>query len=229
MAQTTRAAARPPARAAALALTLALTACGAGHGVAQDAAAEDTAGHGPGHAATATSAPATSVPATAPPASTSPATGTGRHNAADTAFAQGMIVHHEGAVEMAELAATRAGSPEVVDVAQDILDAQGPEIELMRRWLTAWGEPPEGPGGHAAHGDTGMMGEEEMAALERARGTDFDRLFLAGMIEHHRAAVEMARAQEAAGSDPEARAVAGRMAVEQGEEIVRMERIDASL
>ncbi|GAB7189552.1 DUF305 domain-containing protein [Kineococcus sp. NUM-3379] len=226
MAQTTRAAARPQNRAAALALTLALSACGGGHGAAQDATAQVGDGHGAGHGATATSAPA--MPSATTPAATTPATTPG-HNAADTAFAQGMIVHHEGAVEMAELAATRAGSPEVVDVAQDILDAQGPEIELMRRWLTAWGEPLRGPGGHAAHGDMGMMSEEEMAALERARGTDFDRLFLTGMIEHHRAAVEMARAQEAAGSDPEARAVAGRMAVEQGEEIVRMERINASL
>ena len=63
------------------------------------------------------------------------------HNEADTMFAQMMIVHHEGAVEMAQVAQEQAVTPEVQELAAQIEAAQGPEIELMQSWLQQWGEP----------------------------------------------------------------------------------------
>lgn len=96
------------------------------------------------------------------------------HNDADVAFAQQMIPHHQQAVEMAQLAETRAESPEVQDLAADIEAAQDPEIETMTGWLESWDEEVPGDGGHGGHDMSsddmaGMMTEEEMADLEAPR------------------------------------------------------------
>ena len=119
------------------------------------------------------------------------------HNDADIAFAQAMIPHHEQAIEMAELAETRAEQGEVRELARAIKAAQGPEIEQLRQWLRQWGvtESSAASGEHGGEmhaADSGMMGAEEMAALEMAAGAEFDRMFLEGMIKHHRGAIDMA-------------------------------------
>ncbi|MFD2079650.1 Uncharacterized conserved protein, DUF305 family [Actinopolymorpha cephalotaxi] len=80
----------------------------------------------------------TQEPGAASPTASAPA---GKHNAQDVAFAQGMIPHHEQAVVMSELAATRASSPQVKALAKRIEKAQEPEIAEMTAWLKAWGEP----------------------------------------------------------------------------------------
>ncbi len=125
----------------------------------------------------------------------------GQHNAADTAFAQGMIPHHRQAVEMAELASTRAGSAEVKKLAEEIRKAQDPEIRTLSGWLTAWGEPvpAEGSGDHSAHGAgaAGMMSAQEMDGLKAASGGAFDTAFMELMIKHHEGAVAMARTEQA--------------------------------
>lgn len=56
----------------------------------------------------------------------------------DRAFIEGMIVHHEGAVEMAEQALEKALRPEIKEMAKDIIEAQTREIEMMRKWLKDW-------------------------------------------------------------------------------------------
>ena len=76
-------------------------------------------------------------------AASSPATS---HNAADVMFTQTMIPHHEQAIVMAELAAARAGSPTVKQLATRIRTAQAPEIAQMTGWLGQWGEPTIMPG-----------------------------------------------------------------------------------
>lgn len=83
----------------------------------------------------------------------------GDFNDADVAFATDMIPHRRHAVEMAELAETRAESPEVKDLAMQIMSAQDPEIETMSGWLTAWGKPvPADDGGMDMSGSMpGMM------------------------------------------------------------------------
>ena len=154
----------------------------------------------------------------------------GGHNDADVTFAQEMIPHHQQAIEMAELAESRADSDEVKELAADIEAAQGPEIETMTGWLESWGEdvPDEGMSG-MDHGDmssddmTGMMTDDEMADLEATSGAGFDQMFLTMMIEHHEGAIEMAQTEQSEGEFPEAVAMAKEIATTQAEEIQTMQ------
>ncbi|MEV4991885.1 DUF305 domain-containing protein [Streptomyces niveus] len=134
----------------------------------------------------------------------------GAFNDADVAFAQGMIPHHEQAVEMSALADGRASGAEIKTLAAEIEKAQDPEITTMRSWLKAWGEPESadgsepgmdhGSGGsHSAEdgsgGADGMMSDRDLAELTAAKGVDFDRKFAELMIKHHDGAIAMARDQ----------------------------------
>lgn len=149
------------------------------------------------------------------------------HNESDVTFAQMMIIHHEGALEMAELAGSRAASEDVRSVAATIEAAQLPEIELMQGWLTAWDEP-LAPSGHAGmdHGGMDMNGlsqEEVMAELATASGGDFDDQFLTAMIAHHEGAVMMAEQELDAGVHPDALALAALIIEDQRAEIEQMQ------
>lgn len=153
------------------------------------------------------------------------------HNAADVAFASGMVPHHTQAVQMAELAATKATSPEVKALASKIQAAQQPEISQMTGWLRAWGEPvPEAgmTGGHEGHGMgamPGMMDEREMKALQGASGSAFDAMWLEMMTRHHEGAVTMSKEEQASGANAEAKALAGRIASSQEQEIQQMKAL----
>ncbi|GAB2841803.1 hypothetical protein GCM10027074_05230 [Streptomyces deserti] len=156
---------------------------------------------------------------------------TGAHNAQDVAFAQGMIPHHRQALEMARLAADRAASGEVKDLAARIEKAQDPEIRTMTGWLKAWGEDvPEETSGmdHSASGHSGMAGmmsEEDMAKLEKASGQAFDTMFLTMMVEHHEGAVEMATTQKGKGQYGPAKAMAEDIVTAQTAEITEMNKL----
>lgn len=153
----------------------------------------------------------------------------GNPNEADIAFAQGMIPHHEQAIEMAELATERAESDEVLDLAARIEAAQQPEIERMEAWLEEWGEDDGMSGmemdGDGASGMEGGMSEADMAELEAASGAEFDRLFLEMMIEHHRGAISMAETEVAEGSHPDAVRLAEAIIEDQEAEIAEMEAL----
>ncbi|GGN89489.1 lipoprotein [Streptomyces albiflavescens] len=131
----------------------------------------------------------------------------GAHNDADISFAEEMIEHHRQAVDMAELAADRASSQEVKDLATTIKAAQDPEIKTMSGWLTAWGEDvPEdmsssmpGMDHDMSSSMPGMMSSEDMNKLEKASGTEFDKMFLEMMVEHHEGAIKMAKTEKANG------------------------------
>ncbi|MEU0946221.1 DUF305 domain-containing protein [Streptomyces canus] len=161
--------------------------------------------------------------------SVSAETSAGTHNAQDVSFAQGMIPHHQQAVEMAGLAADRASSAEVKDLAARIEKAQGPEIETMSGWLRTWGEkvPEAMPGmDHSAHsGMAGMMDSADMEKLGKASGKDFDSMFLTMMVEHHEGAVEMAGTEKAKGKDQAATAMAGDIVTAQNAEIGEMKKL----
>lgn len=150
------------------------------------------------------------------------------HNDADVEFAQGMIPHHRQAVEMAQLAADRADSREVLELAERIEAAQAPEIDEMTGWLVAWGEEiPEGDGmDHGGMdmgaGGTGMMSAGEMEMLGAASGAEFDRMFLEMMIVHHEGALEMAETQATEGEYPVALALAEQIIATQQAEIDEM-------
>lgn len=149
------------------------------------------------------------------------------HNDADTQFAQMMIVHHEGAVEMAELAAEQATTPEVKELAEAIADAQGPEIELMSGWLEAWGEdePDHMDMGGMDHGGMDMDGMDQQEAMDHLHGmsgADFDRRFLELMTAHHQGAIEMAEEELADGQNPDALGLAQKIVDDQTAEIAEM-------
>ncbi|MCW3814483.1 DUF305 domain-containing protein [Micromonospora sp. DR5-3] len=149
---------------------------------------------------------------------------------ADVMFAQMMILHHRQAVEMAELADGRAADPEVKKLAAQIKAAQGPEIATMTDWLAAWGRPAPPPGaGHGMpgmdHGMPGMMSDGDLAKLKASSGVDFDRQFLTMMIAHHEGAITMAREELARGANPDARALAQRIADTQQAEIDTMRKL----
>ena len=158
-------------------------------------------------------------------------TGTaGGHNDADVTFAQEMIPHHQQAIEMADLAESRAESQEVKDLATDIEAAQGPEIETLTGWLESWGEDvPEEGMSSMDHGDMssddmgGMMTDDEMADLEAASGAEFEQMFLTMMIEHHEGAIEMAKTEQSEGKFPEAVDMAKEIETTQAEEIQAMQ------
>ena len=155
-------------------------------------------------------------------------------NDQDVMFAQMMIPHHEQAIEMSDVILTKDGvEPEITDLANQIKDAQGPEIEQLTTWLEEWGSPMEEPGGmdHEAmgHGSMdGMMSEEDMEALDAARGAEAGQLFLEQMIVHHEGAVEMAQTQIDEGENADAVAMAQEIVETQQAEISTMEDLPAS-
>lgn len=152
------------------------------------------------------------------------------HNDADTEFAQMMILHHLGAVEMAQFAVENASSQEVRELADQIVGAQDPEITLMAGWLEAWGEDRPASAEHDGmdHGGMEMDGldqSEAMAELESLTGDDVDRRFLELMTAHHRGAVEMSEELLDAGENGEARELAQKIIRDQEAEIVTMGRL----
>ena len=159
--------------------------------------------------------------------SPSAADATDDHNSADAMFAQMMIPHHEQAIEMSEIMLAKDSlDPQIVQLAENIKAAQGPEIEKMQGWLQAWGEPEEMTGDH---GMEGMMGAADLAQLEAAKGTEASSLFLTQMIAHHAGAIAMAEDEAANGSNREAVALAKDVVVDQGAEIEKMNDLLANL
>ncbi|CAM3960897.1 DUF305 domain-containing protein [Isoptericola cucumis] len=154
-------------------------------------------------------------------------------NAADRAFARGMVPHHEQAVVMSDVVLADDGiDPQVRELAQAIKVAQQPEIDRLTTWLDEWGADPAGPdGGHGGHdgmdgeGMSGMMSEEDLADLEAADGAAAGSLFLTQMIEHHVGAVDMARTELDDGRHPGALAMAGEIVEVQQAEIDRMREL----
>lgn len=115
---------------------------------------------------------------------------------ADVTFMQGMIGHHSQAIEMTDLLRTRTEREDMKMLGMRIDVSQADEITMMHQWLAARGQPLPDPHAHHMHGATlmpGMLTQEEMARLAAAKGAEFDRLFLEGMIKHHEGALTMVR------------------------------------
>lgn len=159
------------------------------------------------------------------PDSTTEAGEQAEHNDADVMFAQMMIPHHQQAVEMSETLLAKDGVPsEVADFAQQVIDAQGPEIDRMNAMLTTWGADPTPSSTGQGHGSPmkGMMSEDDLRQLEDAQGTEAARLYLEQMIHHHEGAVEMAREQVDTGQNPQAQELAQEVIDAQQAEIEQM-------
>src|SRR5438552_14582682 len=146
-------------------------------------------------AAACAGAPARGLHATPP--------GLGRlpYSDADVDFMSGMIPHHAQAVIMAGWAPSHGERKDVAVLCERIVVGQRDEIATMQDWLRDRGLPvPDATSTRhkmTMNGTThemlmpGMLTDEEMAALDRARGPEFDRLFLLGMIKHHQGAIDM--------------------------------------
>jgi uncharacterized protein (DUF305 family) len=124
------------------------------------------------------------------------------YNKADVEFMQGMIPHHAQAVKMCQMAPTHAGKREMKLMCERMLVSQSDEIRMMRIWLLDRGQFVPAPDAthhkmQMAGGMThdmlmpGMLSDEEMARLDKARGNDWDRMFLTFMIRHHQGAIKM--------------------------------------
>ena len=115
----------------------------------------------------------------------------------DVMFMQDMIPHHNQAVQMAALVADRTNLKAIIDVAGRINASQEDEIEFMQNWLRQRGKKEPNPTAHDAmkmsHKMAGMASPEQMAQLAAVKATDFDRMFLTLMIEHHKGAVTMVK------------------------------------
>jgi uncharacterized protein (DUF305 family) len=160
------------------------------------------------------------------PAATSNGQAAG-NNADDVTFAQGMVPHHQQALDMAKLVPSRSTNPKVLDLAKKIEGAQDPEIKTMNEWLKAWGAPASTsmPGmDHSGHGSgSGMMTDADMKMLEQAKGAAFDKMWLEMMIKHHEGAVAMAKTELQKGSNADAKKLAQEIIDAQQKEITEMQ------
>lgn len=175
-----------------------------------------------------------------------------RFTPADVEFMTGMIGHHAQAVRISRWAESHGASPTIRVLAGRIINAQLDEIAIMRQWLRDRGQPVPastdsanaagGMGAMAgmdhAHGHDdhalmpGMLTAAQLAELDAARGTDFDRLFLTLMIQHHRGATAMVSklfAIDGTGQDEAVFKFASDVNVDQTTEIARMELMLAAL
>ena len=124
---------------------------------------------------------------------------------ADVEFMQGMIMHHAQAVEMTALISSHTQNQNLRLLGARISSSQSDEIKFMKRWLTARGELNSPAMQEMAGMDMsnqamtqgalmpGMLTPKQMEALRKAKGKEFDRLFLTGMIQHHNGALIMVK------------------------------------
>jgi uncharacterized protein (DUF305 family) len=160
------------------------------------------------------------------------------YTTADVEFMTHMISHHAQAIVMAKMAPTHGASPAVRTLAGRIINAQNDEITLMQNWLRDRNQPvPEAkpmPMKMVMNGQMmdmlmpGMLTDEQMKQLDAARGTDFDKLFLRGMIQHHQGAITMVQqlfATPGAAQDEQVFKFANNVIVDQNTEIHRMQQM----
>jgi uncharacterized protein (DUF305 family) len=163
-------------------------------------------------------------------------------NAADLRFMSGMIPHHAQAVLIAGWAPTHGARADVRILCERIVVAQRDEIALMQTWLRDRGQPV--PDAKATHAKMmmdgmehdmlmpGMLTDPELAELDKSRGSDFDRLFLAAMIRHHQGAITMVDqlfGASGAGQDEVVFRFASDVYADQTTEIDRMQKMLATI
>jgi len=152
------------------------------------------------------------------------------HNTADVMFLQMMIVHIGQGTELARIAADRAESAEVRDLAAAITATQTEEAQVMTGWLKGWSEPvtaAQDPAAHAAHGGTPAVTGEQVDALRGAAADTVDRMFLTLLTGHQHNAVEWADAVTRDGRNPETKDLARRVKESRSDQIALMLRLSA--
>jgi uncharacterized protein (DUF305 family) len=163
-----------------------------------------------------------------------------RYVAADVAFMSGMIHHHAQAVLMAGWAPSHEASPSIRALCERIVVGQRDEIALMQRWLRDRHQTvPDGdashdmmPGMDPSSMMPGMLTADQLGRLDRARGPEFDRLFLTFMIQHHQGAITMVNTlfgSQGAGEEEIVFRFASDVYADQTTEIDRMQKMLAVL
>ncbi|MEU2035379.1 DUF305 domain-containing protein [Nocardia amamiensis] len=145
------------------------------------------------------------------------------YNDADVTFLQMMYPHHAQAVQMADMVPSRSQNQQLLDLAAGIKAAQQPEMTQISALLQQFGKPAPSENHGTMPDMPGMMSPESMASLQSMSGSEFDRMWLSMMIEHHRGAIEMAQTELANGENPEARRLAEKVISTQQAEIDKME------
>ncbi|WP_230984848.1 DUF305 domain-containing protein [Microbispora oryzae] len=213
-----------------------LTGCGGTadrNGAAPASAAASAPVSAPASAAASPSEPAAVGTATADgqgspgadPAASAPADAAAGPNAADVSFARKMIPHHLQALDMASLARTNAGDQWVRDLASRLAETRDAQVRELKGWLDAWGEEPL-PRDQPM---PGMQSAAKIAALAKASGGAFDRMFITMMIEHHKGAVALARSERNGGAFDGTKAMADSIATTGAAEIAEMKAYLAKL
>jgi uncharacterized protein (DUF305 family) len=169
---------------------------------------------------------------------TPPGLGQFPYSDADVEFMAGMIPHHAQAVIMAGWAPTHGARKDVAILCERIVVGQRDEIATMQQWLRDRGRVvPDGTSTrhrmkmNGMEHDMlmpGMMTDEQMAALDKARGPEFDRLFLEGMIRHHQGAIDMVEQlfkSHGAAQDEVIYRFASDVYADQSTEIARMQKM----
>lgn len=155
---------------------------------------------------------------------------------ADVAFMSGMIYHHAQALLMAGWAPSHGASADVQTLCARVVRGQTDEIDLLSSWLAERHEPvPHVEPEHMMHGMRehmmpGMLTDEQLAQLDRARGAEFDELFLRFMIQHHEGAITMVNELfgKGAGEENPVYKIASGVFADQTTEIERMQRMLAA-
>ncbi len=147
-------------------------------------------------------------------------------NAVDATYLTMMVAHHRQALDLAELAETRAVDPRVRTIADAIDSSQGREIIVMATWLVDHDLPEPTLDDVEQMAETGgmpgMLSVAQVDDLAASEGASFDRTFLEDMIQHHQGAIGMAHEAAANGEDVVVIDMATEVAAGQGAEITRM-------
>jgi uncharacterized protein (DUF305 family) len=151
------------------------------------------------------------------------------HNAADVAFAQGMIPHHRQAVDMTAMVPSRSTNPDLMVMATHISSDQQAEILTMKGLLGQWGvkdaSSHENSDVHSSMHIAGMVDDETLTRLQSLTGQSFDALWMTAMISHHQGAIAMARTEIAQGRSADATKLATLMISAQQREIAQMNHL----
>ncbi len=143
----------------------------------------------------------------------------------DIMFAQGMIPHHQQAIEMSNLALKNSSSSEIQTLAKGIILAQRKEIAQMKYWIASNKESLSM--GHDM-GMNGMLSSSQVKDLAKLKGSKLDKSFLAAMIAHHKGAVDMVSMLNGS-KNAEAKKLAKEIVSAQSGEITMMTKLLAKI
>jgi uncharacterized protein (DUF305 family) len=140
----------------------------------------------------------------------------------DKIFLASMIAHHQGAVQMAQMASSNAKHQEIKDLATNIISAQNTEISQMQSWQTALGYTKNDSATQAVVKQ--MQGEMDsmMGQLNGKMGDEFDKAFLAQMMMHHQSAIDMSKPAAINAGQEEVKTLASNIITAQTKEVSEM-------